>query len=421
MLSVYIPWQSRAILVFLMLYLSLYICTMGDIAVIDESKLVDRSLSRIWIKPYYGSFNGLRGIAVGMVFLCHFGGTLQGYTGNLWVGVDLFFVLSGFLITGILYDSLENPHYFRNFYVRRALRIFPVFYGFFLAVAILTPILHLHIHWNMLTFVFYFGNLVVPFTNLTAHNPTIIAIVHHGHLMEVGNIGALWSLCVEEQFYLIWPAVIWWLRDRKRLMNLCVIVSLMTVTLRFYLYFHATPIEIEQMILYWPIYTRCDTLLVGAWLALFLRGHALTQIQLRRMSNCLIWIPLPSLMYILSRKHGFLRHPFVGTVGFTLIALVAAGVLLRAIDDDCTLARVLRWHPLSGLGAISYGVYFIHLIPASPLHRLADLHPDLSNIIPVLWFFMTVAIAWLSFRFYETPFLRLKTVLAPQQSETKAH
>jgi peptidoglycan/LPS O-acetylase OafA/YrhL len=104
-------------------------------------------LPRIWIRPYYASLNGLRAIAVTMVFFHHF--DLWGVPGLLnatWEGVDLFFVLSGFLITGILFDSLEDPRYFRNFYVRRALRIFPLFYGFFALLFILA--LFVHLHWD---------------------------------------------------------------------------------------------------------------------------------------------------------------------------------------------------------------------------------------------------------------------------------
>ena len=90
---------------------------MGDIAVEAEPKPVDPRLPRMWVRPYYGSFNGLRGIAVAMTFFCRFGDSFQSIAENtLWAGVDLFFVLSGFLITGILYDSLANPHYFRSFY-----------------------------------------------------------------------------------------------------------------------------------------------------------------------------------------------------------------------------------------------------------------------------------------------------------------
>jgi len=117
-----------------------------------------------------------------------------------WVGVDLFFVLSGFLITGILYDSLRDPHYFRNFYVRRALRIFPIFYGFFLALLLLKPLLHLQMDRAMWAFPFYVGNLTMPFSDLGHHDPSVITMGVGGHIGTVGNISHLWSLCVEEQF-----------------------------------------------------------------------------------------------------------------------------------------------------------------------------------------------------------------------------
>jgi len=395
---------------------------MGDIAVAGESKPKDADAPRFWVRPYYSSLNGLRGLAVAMVFLHHFGGSLHVFTDEyLWTGVDLFFVLSGFLITGILYDSLDDPHYFRNFYVRRALRIFPIFYGFFLVLAVLTPILHLHLERGILAFVFYFGNLTVPFADLLRHNPTVISMMHHGSLMEVGNVGHLWSLCVEEQFYLIWPTVVWWVRDRRRLMAVCVLVALCTIVLRILLLTYATESELGQYLIHWSTYTRCDTLLIGAWLALFLRGRELSPVQLRRMSMGLFWPATAGLAFgiVEWRGHGVLHNPFVITVGYTLIGLAAAGFLLRALDDDSLVARVLRWGPLSGLGAISYGFYFFHAIPSYPLHRLADMHPALTNVIPLAWFAVTVGLAWLSFHFYETPFLRLKKVLAPQTKRVK--
>jgi len=245
--------------------------------------------------------------------------------------------------------------------------------------------------------------------------------MHHGSMMEVGNVGHLWSLCVEEQFYLIWPTVVWWVRDRRRLMAVCVLVALCTIVLRILLLTYATESELGQYLIHWSTYTRCDTLLIGAWLALFLRGRELSPVQLRRMSMGLFWPATAGLAFgiVEWRGHGVLHNPFVITVGYTLIGLAAAGFLLRALDDDSLVARVLRWGPLSGLGAISYGFYFLHAIPSYPLHRLADMHPALTNVIPLAWFAVTVGLAWLSFHFYETPFLRLKKVLAPQTKRVK--
>jgi peptidoglycan/LPS O-acetylase OafA/YrhL len=378
-----------------------------------------RHTARSWIRPHYASFNGLRGLAVLLVFIHHFGGPIQSFSDRyLWTGVDLFFVLSGFLITGILYDSLGSTRYFRDFYVRRALRIFPVFFGFFLVLAVAVPLFHLHIEAGLLDFVFYFGNLTFPFSDQAHHNFTIISAMHHGHLVEIGNIGHLWSLCVEEQFYLVWPAVVWLVRDRKKLMALCLWISAASIGLRFYLFQHASAQELSQFLIHWSTYTRCDTLLAGAWLALYLRGRELSQSALRRASIVLFFGSAALLAGGIWRwrgGHGIFRNPFLATVGYTLIALAAVGLVLRALDDTTSFARALRWRPLSQLGVISYGFYFFHCIAANPWHRLSELHPRFADIMPLIVFVTTVPIAWLSFRYWESPFLRLKSVLAPQQ------
>jgi peptidoglycan/LPS O-acetylase OafA/YrhL len=391
---------------------------MGDRDLAHTAKVAHLQNPRTWIRPHYKSFNGLRGVAVLLVFLCHYGGPPGSLISRtLWVGVDLFFVLSGFLITGILYDSLASPRYFRNFYVRRALRIFPIFFGFFLVLAILIPILHLQVARGILAFVFYFGNLTVSFADLERHNPTMIHMMIHGHVQEVGNIGHLWSLCVEEQFYLIWPAVVWWVRDRRRLMTVCTIMIAFTLGLRCYLRFHASPLALHYGLLYFSTYTRCDSLLIGAWLALFLRGNKMSLRQLRRMSAALAVIPAVALGLAIHhwRENISQTSPLITTIGFTLISLIAAGILLRSLDEDSFLARVLRFRPLSGLGAISYGFYFIHAIPSAPLHHFAGVHPALVSMVPFFAFGITVSIAWLSFHYFESPFLRLKSVLAPQR------
>jgi peptidoglycan/LPS O-acetylase OafA/YrhL len=88
-------------------------------------------------RVYYPALDGLRAVAFIGVFLHHYMSLPYG-----WAGVDVFFVLSGFLITGILYDTQDEPHRARNFYIRRTLRIFPLYYGVLLFIFLLTPVLH---------------------------------------------------------------------------------------------------------------------------------------------------------------------------------------------------------------------------------------------------------------------------------------
>lgn len=118
---------------------------------------------------HYTSLDGLRGVAFLLVFIHHYGLTthcnerwilaLGALAGGGWVGVDLFFVLSGFLITGILLDTRDDNSYFLNFYARRVLRIFPLFYGVLLMLLLATSILHLHWRPGHIAYFFYLGNV----------------------------------------------------------------------------------------------------------------------------------------------------------------------------------------------------------------------------------------------------------------------
>jgi peptidoglycan/LPS O-acetylase OafA/YrhL len=287
----------------------------------------DIDLPKLWIKPYYASFDGLRAVAVSLVFLCHYASfyrrdrLLFGLWG--WVGVDLFFVLSGFLITGILYDSLHRPNYFRNFYVRRALRIFPIFYGFFLLLFLLTPALHLKWQWSVLSYFFYVGNLIVPFCDLRTNNPTLIMQAMPDHTLRYFcNIGYLWSLCVEEQFYLVWPAVIYFVRDRKTLLKICVGLIATTVIVRsaFRIHLDAT-INQHWLLFYWSTYFHSDGLLIGAFLALWLRTQKLSLRVLRRLSLWLFLVPaaifFPGFLWTQFAHWDvyFLQNAFMNTVG----------------------------------------------------------------------------------------------------------
>jgi peptidoglycan/LPS O-acetylase OafA/YrhL len=137
-----------------------------------------------------------------------------------WMGVDLFFVLSGFLITGILYDTALAENRTKNFYTRRALRIFPLFYGILFLLLLLTPVFHLHWQPGHALYFVYLGNM----TGILAPG---LSSIHEGL-----NLGHLWSLAVEEQFYMLWPFVVWKVHDRRRLLKIICVVLVLSPLLR---------------------------------------------------------------------------------------------------------------------------------------------------------------------------------------------
>ena len=183
----------------------------------------------------FPALDGVRAVAVLMVFAFHYGGgahrgpllkvadaiRLQG-----WAGVDVFFVLSGFLITGVLYDTRNDSRFFSRFYARRSIRIFPVYYLVALMLLILTPVFHYQWHAVHLLFLIYLGNIPGAFV------PTIYQIHARVPAADV-YLGHLWSLCVEEQFYLLWPlAGVGDRGSRVKLMWTAVGLSMLAVAMR---------------------------------------------------------------------------------------------------------------------------------------------------------------------------------------------
>lgn len=322
---------------------------------------------------------------------------------------------------------MRNKDYFSNFYIRRALRIFPIFFGFWLLMLALSPVLH--IAWNRynVAMALYCGNFFIPGANRGLHlQPGILyytSIWSEGHRRGL-QIHHLWSLCVEEQFYLVWPLIVWLLRTRRKLLGFCLTVVAVLPVVRLFCTMR-WPQLLPPGYLYFNTFTRVDALLVGAALALWMRPDSATpkrtSPQLRRLATLLV-MGLPVLLGLLvAAQRSRLGPPqydsAVNTIGFSLIAVTGVGLILLVIDPVSRLSRLLQMAPLAFLGRISYGMYFYHEILIEPVLRVVrnmDAHhlhirPDLLDLL------LTIAISWLSFRFIESPFLRLKPRLAPRQ------
>jgi peptidoglycan/LPS O-acetylase OafA/YrhL len=378
------------------------------------------------LRPFYPALDGLRAIAFLMVFLVHYTTgifTMPYFTPVFswgWTGVDLFFILSGFLITGILYDSVHNEHYFKNFYLRRALRIFPLFYAVWITALLLTPVLHIEWSRYNVSMAAYVGNFWTLSGYLPPNAGGILFSPHHaGGPQRAFVVAHFWSLCVEEQFYLVWPAVVWLVRSRRHLLGISLALVGITPLLRI-LYAAHHPAQVAAGALYFVTFFRMDTLFMGAALALWLRGTTANPATIRRSAS-ITAIGTPIVLgigYILTGPHYTVMSfdPYICTWGFTLIAIASAAILLLAIDPESPVMHALQQRPLLFLGRISYGLYIFHMIPAAFVGRVwILLQPHhLQYLAPVLAFAGTVSAAWLSFRYLESPFLRLKSVLAPQ-------
>ncbi|NYF78728.1 acyltransferase family protein [Granulicella arctica] len=371
---------------------------------------------------YYVALDGLRALAVIMVFFQHYGAGRAFVFGWGWTGVDIFFVLSGFLITGILYDSQHRPHRYRDFYIRRTLRIFPLYYAVWIAILLLTPVAQWQWSWRWALWPMYVGNYARFLFLHIPGNPYRFDWITFGPVVNAWfggpmhlYIGHFWSLCVEEQFYLIWPFVVYQVRRRETLMKICIGVIFVLPLVRWLLSVVLPAPLLHMELFYRSLPTRIDALLIGGLIALCLRGPE--QVLVRRIRRPLLAVSAALFvgLYLVSIK--LLRLPlegsasnWIGILGFTLIDAFAAALILECIHPGSLLGRIMSFKPLRALGIVSYGFYVYHDL-------LHDFYSYFANryfpkhAYPVTLFVAfscTVILSTISYRVLERPMLRLK-------------
>jgi peptidoglycan/LPS O-acetylase OafA/YrhL len=323
-----------------------------------------------------------------------------------WSGVDLFFVLSGFLITDILLDAKGKPHYFRNFYVRRVLRIFPVYYAALFLYFVIFPIL------PHLGFAAYVegsrGDQVWFWTYLTNFR---LSWLGHWYPNVVPNV--YWSLSVEEHFYLLWPAVVW-LTDRRRLVWVCVALLAGALGLRILLYATgAGPI---------PNYVltpcRLDSIAAGGLIAVLVRERGIDPLLPWARAGLVAGLALVAGIAV---REGAFREstPLMSTVGYSVLWTLFGSLLVLSLASapGRPLHRIFTARPMAAFGKYSYAIYLLHAPIGSFLTdvlRPKDVPHVLKSQLPGMLYYgvaTTLAAflaAWLSWHLLEKHFLRLK-------------
>jgi peptidoglycan/LPS O-acetylase OafA/YrhL len=350
--------------------------------------------------------DGVRGLAVLIVVAYHTGGGAQSSNlalraiGNIlkagWSGVTLFFLLSGFLITGILWDSKGAVHWWRNFYARRVLRISPLYYVSLLLVLAVACLVHKGRTGTtgLWIYVLYLQN--IPW------------IVDRGLSLRPLPIGHFWSLAVEEQFYLVWPLLLYRLKTTNQVKVLCMGTFLMSTAFRYAVWaFSSQPMDYNGFIL-----SRAGELALGGYLAMCFRDGS--WVRLERIAPWMTAVSLAGFVAVgVMSRTVELTTQAGSTTGLTFITIFYAGFMVMAVKNG-TLHRAMRMEWLRWLGSISYGVYVFHILFVPFYTWLADhLAPNAGRVEGialrgVITWVLTILVAWVSFRYFESPILGLR-------------
>lgn len=343
---------------------------------------------------YQPALDGLRALSVLAVMAFH--ANIPWARGG-FLGVDVFFVLSGFLITTLLVGEEEERGRIRlgHFYVRRALRLFPALLA-------------------MVAFLFWWtwdSHAMFPAQWRALKREAAATLLYvanwamiRGDLSPIGDFGHTWSLAIEEQFYIVWPLVLLlFTRTLSRLATMLAVGTLALASLFLRAALFDGPATLSRV--FHGSDTRAETLLIGCLLALLLRYRAF-DLPVKSAATALLGVP-GAIALVLFMLNVTPDTEWLPRGGFTLIALSAAMLILGLqLAHDGLLARVLSFGPLVAIGRISYGLYLWHW-PVFLMFVPANLAAPTPREIAVR-FVVTFVVATASWFVIERPALALK-------------
>lgn len=362
-----------------------------------EEGTIARQSSAIQHVP---ELDGIRGIAISLVLLFHLRAPLFSIG---WCGVDLFFVLSGFLITSILLATKDSGQYFRSFYARRVLRIFPLYFAALFAVFWVGLPIAQRFGWahavaprDQMWFWFYLSN----WRNAFGHN-----LYYLSHF---------WSLAVEEQYYLFWPLIVF-LLNRRGLALFCIaaVIGCLSLRIAFGLY-GANPELVQRATIF-----RIDTLAMGGLVALLATSSKPSREMLRYSAYAALLGAVAVISIMVVSGVSQLLLP-MATLGYAAIAIVSAWLVWHSTAKSGSsdfVCQLLRLRPLGQLGKYSYGMYVLHyplvILVLEAAKRFVSQHPgqwkNTAHFLAILaGFGGSYLAALVSWNLIEKRFLRLK-------------
>ncbi len=389
-------------------------------AALPEAGRVGAIARALPLPAHIPGLDALRGVAVLMVVARHASAVptpegpvaaavIEGMRAG-WMGVDLFFALSGFLITGILLDTKGTPSYLRNFYARRTLRIFPLYFTFLAALFVIGPLTPLARNEDFQTVREIQGWLWSYLTN--------VFISWKGELAVPFHLSHLWSLALEEQFYLVWPFIVLALPARA-VLRACLVLSAAAVALRIGIVASAGwGVDAAYMLM--P--ARLDALLLGGALAWLVRAPGGIA-RIRALVRPVTYASLAVLVAVLVWRGSARNDPYMQVAGYLSLSLVSVALIARAIprlagDGAPTrFQRILANRQMQAIGKYSYAIYIFQYPVILVLETLIETYdPAVLEQAPLtvalavfaVASILSIAAARLSWTLLEGPALSLK-------------
>lgn len=348
-------------------------------------------------KSRFLNLDGLRGISIILVIWHHAEHFTNVALGYGFLGVDLFFIISGFLIVTLLLREKRKSGdvSLKSFYIRRFLRIFPLYYASLFLIVI---------------FALFLGSATI-FSSISADFPKSFFYVSNWFPM-VSMLSITWSLSAEEQFYCVWP----WLEKYGKDMIVLLLISLLSIFIGIQVLHGQFGLFADLP--HFLLETSFTPIFLGVGLAHILNSEK--YFNLVAPVLCSPWALL-SIGLVLSSLIGLSIKDISGLprlIFHLCFTLILAIVILK---EQSSLGSFLQWKPLARIGMISYGMYLLHLIAMHIVSKIIGLfHIDFILSKFIFTFFLTWVFAEISYRYYETPFLNLKNRWNPSLRNSKS-